>query len=148
MRNNQPVTQVEENVPDNANILSTTDLRGKITHVNEAFVRISGFSMEELIGSSHNIVRHPDMPPRAFEMLWARVKEGSSWMGMVKNRCKNGNHYWVDAYVTPILRNGRIAEYQSVRRKPDRAAVAGRSGSMPASMSESGRPACAAGSCR
>lgn len=120
MKKNLPVTQAEEDYSSNANILSTTNLKGAITYVNEDFIRISGFTKDELIGNNHNMVRHPDMPPAAFEQLWSTVKTGQSWMGMVKNRCKNGNHYWVDAYVTPIKKNGSVAEYQSIRRKPDR----------------------------
>ncbi|WP_432697825.1 methyl-accepting chemotaxis protein [Marinobacterium sp. YM272] len=123
MKQNLPVTQIEEAFPASSNILSTTDLKGRITYVNEDFVRISGFSEQELLGSNHNMVRHPDMPQAAFGDLWSRVKTGQSWMGVVKNRCSNGNHYWVDAYVTPIERDGEIAEYQSVRRKPDQEAV-------------------------
>ncbi|WP_343222695.1 PAS domain-containing methyl-accepting chemotaxis protein [Marinobacterium ramblicola] len=124
MKTNLPVTQIEDDYSASSNILSTTDLRGSITYVNEDFVRISGFAQQELLGSNHNMVRHPDMPSAAFRDLWTRVRNGHSWMGVVKNRCKNGNHYWVDAYVTPIERNGRIEEYQSVRRKPERQVVA------------------------
>ncbi|EAR62709.1 methyl-accepting chemotaxis protein [Oceanospirillum sp. MED92] len=102
------------------NILSTTDLKGAVTYVNRDFEQLSGFTKEELIGKNHNAVRHPDMPPAAFEDLWNTVKNHHSWMGIVKNRCKNGDHYWVDAYVTPIERNGTVFEYQSVRRKPKR----------------------------
>jgi len=123
VKKNLPVTQIEESFPHTSNILSTTDLQGAITYVNDDFVRISGFTRDELLGSNHNRVRHPDMPPAAFNMLWGRVKAGRSWMGIVKNRCKNGNHYWVDAYVTPIERDGQIAEYQSVRRRPGREVV-------------------------
>ncbi len=118
MKTNLPVTGVEKNYADNANILSTTDLKGILTYANEDFVDISGFTLDELQGKNHNIVRHPDMPPAAFENLWSTVKSGKSWMGIVKNRCKNGDHYWVDAYVTPILRDGQPVEYQSVRSKP------------------------------
>ncbi|MET3999645.1 PAS domain-containing methyl-accepting chemotaxis protein [Marinobacterium sp. MBR-109] len=120
MKKNLPVTQVEETFPASANILSTTNLKGAITYVNPDFVKISGFTRDELVGQNHNMVRHPDMPPAAFAELWSTVKSGESWMGMVKNRCKNGNHYWVDAYVTPIEKNGEVKEYQSVRRKPSR----------------------------
>lgn len=123
MKKNLPVTQIEEQFDASANILSTTNLKGAITYVNDDFIRVSGFREEELIGRNHNIVRHPDMPPAAFATLWGHVKAGRSWMGLVKNRCKNGNHYWVDAYVTPIEKDGAIAEYQSVRRKPDPAHV-------------------------
>jgi len=123
MKKNLPITQIEESYDDSANILSTTDLKGAISYVSDDFVSISGFRNEELIGCNHNMVRHPDMPPAAFEDLWKTVKTGQSWMGIVKNRCKNGNHYWVDAYVTPIFKDGQIKEYQSVRRQPDRAHV-------------------------
>ncbi|WP_160173693.1 methyl-accepting chemotaxis protein [Nitrincola sp. A-D6] len=124
MKKNLPVTQQEAGFPDTANILTTTDLKGAITYANEDFVKISGFTREELIGNNHNMVRHPDMPPAAFAQLWTRVKSGNSWMGLVKNRCKNGDHYWVDAYVTPILQAGKVAEYQSIRRRADRKSVA------------------------
>ncbi|MDF1589786.1 MAG: PAS domain-containing methyl-accepting chemotaxis protein [Gammaproteobacteria bacterium] len=123
MKINSPVTQIEKNYPDSVNILSTTDLKGKITYVNEDFITISGFSEDELIGHNHNVIRHPDMPPAAFAMLWSSLKAGKSWMGLVKNRCKNGDYYWVDAYATPIEHNGVIDEYQSVRRKPKKVYV-------------------------
>ncbi len=119
MKINLPVTDQERIVPDNINILSTTDLKGAITYVNDDFVAISGFERDELIGKNHNIVRHPDMPREAFEDLWRTVKSGQSWMGLVKNRCKNGDYYWVKAYVTPIIKDGKIHEYQSVRSKAD-----------------------------
>lgn len=120
MRVNEPVTQVEENFPADANILSTTTPGGRITYINEDFVRVSGFDREELLGQPHNMIRHPDMPSVVFAQFWNTLKSGRPWMGVVKNRCKNGNHYWVDAFVTPIKRDGRIIEFQSVRRKPDR----------------------------
>ena len=118
MRMNLPVTGREVSYSDSANILSTTDLNGDITYVNPDFIRISGFDEQELLGQHHNVVRHPDMPPEAFADLWSCVRAGRSWMGMVKNRCKNGDHYWVSAFVTPISRDGRVVEYQSVRTKP------------------------------
>ncbi|MBV1789696.1 methyl-accepting chemotaxis protein [Marinobacterium sp. D7] len=118
MKVNLPVTDTEVRLPDNINILSTTDLKGQVTYVNDSFIDISGFSKEELLGSSHNIVRHPDMPPAAFGQLWERIKSGGSWMGIVKNRCKNGSYYWVNAYVTPVMEEGKIVEFQSVRTRP------------------------------
>jgi len=124
MKKNLPVTQKEFEYEDDANIFSTTDLKGAISAVNDDFVRISGFDRSELIGKNHNVVRHPDMPPAAFEDLWNTVKAGRSWMGMVKNRRKDGDHYWVNAFVTPITENGEIVEYQSVRIKPGREEVA------------------------
>ncbi|ALS98956.1 PAS domain-containing methyl-accepting chemotaxis protein [Lacimicrobium alkaliphilum] len=117
MKNNGPVTQIEEPFPEHANILSTTQPDGKITYVNDDFIRISGFDEQELLGQNHHIVRHPDMPPDVFRIFWNTLKNGSSWMGIVKNRCKNGNHYWVDAFASPISKDGSVAEYQSVRRK-------------------------------
>ncbi|MBK1690945.1 methyl-accepting chemotaxis protein [Ectothiorhodospira mobilis] len=120
MKKNLPVTGRECPFASSANILSTTDLKGAITYVNDDFVDISGFDRDELLGRNHNIIRHPDMPPEAFRELWACLKAGRPWMGMVKNRCKNGDHYWVSAYVMPIRREGRIAEYQSVRTRPHR----------------------------
>lgn len=118
MKINLPVTGIERSFDSSERIISTTDAKGIITSYNETFFKISGFAAEELDGKNHNVVRHPDMPPAAFEDLWSTVKKNQSWMGIVKNRCKNGDHYWVDAYVTPISENGQIAEFQSVRSKP------------------------------
>lgn len=116
MRSNGPVTQRNVKVSPGANILSTTNSKGQITHINEEFVEISGFRREELIGEPHNIIRHPDMPRAAYEQMWQRLKAGKSWLGAVKNRCKNGDHYWVRAYAIPILDSkGSIVELQSIR---------------------------------
>ncbi len=119
MKKNLPITNNEVDYPASHNILSTTDRKGVITYINQDFIEVSGFERDELIRKSHNIVRHPDMPPAAFANMWDNLKAGRPWMGLVKNRCKNGDHYWVDAYVTPIRANGEIVEYQSVRTKPD-----------------------------
>ncbi len=124
MRVNQPVTRVERHLQEGAFIVSTTDLRGVITYVNEEFIRISGFTPDELIGQPHNLVRHPDMPPAAFEDLWRTVKTGQPWQGMVKNRCKNGDFYWVDASVTPIEEKGTIIGFVSIRSKPSPTQIA------------------------
>lgn len=123
MKNNQPVTQRERQLRSDSQLISTTDLKGVVTSANTAFIEISGFSEAELVGHSHNIVRHPDMPPVAFEDLWTRLKRGEPWLGLVKNRCKNGDHYYVDAYVTPIFEGDRVVGYQSVRVQPERAVV-------------------------
>ena len=120
MRNNTPVTQTERQVQDGAFIVSTTDPRGIITYVNDEFIRLSGFSREELMGQPHNLVRHPDMPGGAFKDLWDTVQTGKPWHGMVKNRCKNGDFYWVDANVTPMVERGKIEGYVSIRSKPSR----------------------------
>jgi len=115
MKNNQPVTQREVPFPPNVYLVSRTDLKGIITYVNDAFVAISGFSRDELIGKSHNMVRHPDMPMAAFKDLWSTVQSGLPWRGLVKNRCKNGDFYWVEALVVPIKKSGQTVGYMSVR---------------------------------
>ncbi|MDR8523614.1 methyl-accepting chemotaxis protein [Shewanella fidelis] len=117
MRNNQPVTQIEKTLTGNCILLSTTDLNGNIKYANEGFINISGYSFGELQNQPHNLVRHPDMPEAAFGSLWDRVKQGKPWVGIVKNRTKSGDHYWVNAYIAPVYENGKIHEYQSVRRK-------------------------------
>lgn len=119
MKINKPVTDNERTYNADTNILSTTDLKGAITYANPSFIEISGFSNDELIGKNHNIVRHPDMPPAAFQNLWDVIQAGKPWMGIVKNRCKNGDYYWVDAFVVPIMDNGETVEYQSIRYKPN-----------------------------
>ncbi len=123
MKINYPVTNVDKKFSIDANILSTTDLKGAITYVNPDFVDVSGFPESELLNKNHNVVRHPDMPPAAFQDLWDTVKSGKAWMGLVKNRCKNGDYYWVDALVTPIEQNGQTFEYQSVRYRPEQVCV-------------------------
>src|SRR3989338_401703 len=118
MKLNLPVSGRAVNVGSSVNILSTTDLKGAVSYVNQDFIDISGFSAAELLGKNHNIVRHPDMPPAAFAHMWQTLKAGRSWMGLVKNRCKNGDHYWVSAYATPVQRDGQVVEEQSVRPLP------------------------------
>ena len=120
MRDNQPVTSRERHVDERQKLISSTDLRGVIKHCNDAFVDISGFTREELIGQPHNLVRHPDMPAEVFATMWSYLKQGKPWMGIVKNRCKNGDFYWVNAYVTPILHDGAVIGFESVRVKPSR----------------------------
>lgn len=120
MRENLPVTDNEYVLEKDDMIVSKTDLQGNITYINDDFVRISGFSEEELIGSPQNIVRHPDMPEQAFEDFWMTLKAGRSWSGLVKNRCKNGDYYWVVANASPVRENGKIVGYMSVRTNPSR----------------------------
>ncbi|GAO36803.1 hypothetical protein SCT_2218 [Sulfuricella sp. T08] len=124
MKINLPVTQTEKPYIKGEYLVSKTDLKGIITYANDAFVAMSGYSREELVGKSHNLVRHPDMPPQAFEDLWKTVKSGRPWRGVVKNRCKNGDHYWVDAFAVPVRRNDETIGYMSVRSEPSRQAVA------------------------
>ncbi|HLZ98059.1 MAG TPA: methyl-accepting chemotaxis protein [Steroidobacteraceae bacterium] len=123
MRLNMPVTQREVELKDGETIVSKTDLKGVITYCNRTFQEISGFSESELMGKAHNIVRHPDMPPAAFQDLWNTLKAGRPWSGMIKNRCKNGDHYWVYAETSPVVEGGAVTGYLSVRFKADRSAV-------------------------
>ncbi|PLZ02964.1 chemotaxis protein [Burkholderia sp. WAC0059] len=120
MRNNQPVTQQEYDYPPAQMLVSATDLTGRIQYCNPAFVSVSGYSKEELVGQPHNVIRHPDMPREAFADLWTTIRSGSPWSALVKNRRKNGDHYWVRASVTPVVEQGRTVGYLSVRVKPGR----------------------------
>ncbi len=120
MRRNMPVTNTERTFAPEQKLISNTDLNGTIRYCNDAFIHVSGFSKEELIGQPHNIVRHPDMPPLAYEIMWQHLKAGKPWMGLVKNRSKNGDYYWVDAYVTPVTEKGKVIGYESVRSCPAR----------------------------
>lgn len=123
MRNNQPVTQREYLLPSDENLVSVTDLKGRITYVNRAFILASGYSREELLGQPHNLIRHPDMPQEAFRDFWATLQTGQPWTGMVKNRRKDGDHYWVQANATPMFDGEQIVGYLSVRTVPTRDAV-------------------------
>ncbi|MCH2241696.1 MAG: methyl-accepting chemotaxis protein [Aquabacterium sp.] len=123
MRVNTPVTQRERDWPADWTLVSTTDTQGRITHCNRAFIEVSGFDYDELMGQPHNIVRHPDMPPEAFRDMWATIGHGRPWSGVIKNRCKDGDHYWVLAHVTPVLDGGKPKGYVSVRLKPTREQV-------------------------
>ena len=118
MRNNLPVTQQEYLFDDDATLMSTTDASSRITYANDAFIEVSGFTPEEINGQPHNMVRHPDMPPEAFADMWATLKKGEPWSALVKNRRKNGDHYWVRANAIPVVRNGQVQGYMSVRTKP------------------------------
>ncbi|MDA9529660.1 MULTISPECIES: methyl-accepting chemotaxis protein [unclassified Bradyrhizobium] len=117
MRKNFPVTAVEYPVSDETLIVSRTDLKGKLTYFNEDFIAAAGFTSAELMGQPHNIVRHPDMPPEAFDNLWDTLKAGKPWLGAVKNRRKNGDFYWVLATASPIRENGQVKGYTSIRTK-------------------------------
>jgi aerotaxis receptor len=123
MRSNLPVTNVEYVLHDMETIVSKTDLHGNITYVNQDFINVSGFSEAELIGQPQNIVRHPDMPVEAFADFWNTIRSGKAWTGLVKNRCKNGDHYWVEANAAPIIENRKVVGYASIRTKPSREQV-------------------------
>ena len=120
MRVNTPITQKEYVLNEGMTIVSTTDLQGNINYANQYFIEVSGFLETELLGAPQNILRHPDMPAEAFADLWDNIKTGMPWTGMVKNRCKNGDFYWVFANITPVIENGRPIGYMSVRTKPTR----------------------------
>jgi len=120
MRLNLPVTGEEYDYPDQEMLVSMTDRQGIITHCNAAFVRVSGYEQHELIGQPHNMIRHPDMPSEAFKDMWSTIGYGRAWTAMVKNRRKDGSHYWVQAHVTPLMSHGKPTGYLSVRTKPTR----------------------------
>ena len=124
MRLNEPVTDREVLVPEDGVLVSSTDTGGRIRFANPAFVAISGFTIEELEGAPHNMVRHPHMPQAAFQDLWSAIKAGRPWEGLVKNRSKTGDFYWVRANVTPLLEDGKVTGYVSIRTRPERAEVA------------------------
>lgn len=116
-------TEIETPYPDGKLIVSTTNPEGIITHVNQSFIEMSGYSEDELINAPHSILRHPDMPSAAFKDLWDTVQKGNKWQGFVKNLRKDGGYYWVKATVIPNVRQGKVVGYTSVRRKPSRTKV-------------------------
>jgi aerotaxis receptor len=123
MRVNEPITPNERDVPDGEPLVSRTDPAGRITFVNRTFAEVSGYSEAELLGAPHNLVRHPHMPPAAFANMWATIEAGNPWDGLVKNRTKSGNFYWVRANITPVIEDGRVTGYISIRSKPTRAQI-------------------------
>lgn len=138
MKMNLPVTGQEQHFPAEKNMVTKTDTKGIITFANNDFVEVSGFPVEELVGKNHNLIRHPDMPPIVFEIMWKTLKRGLPWRGVVKNRCKNGDHYWVDAHIVPIKKQGTITGYMSVRTCPSRQDVAAAEVTYQRAMTEPG----------
>ena len=118
MCNKQVISETELDYDDKLCLRTVTDLYGRIVEVNSSMVQVSGYSRSELIGSCHNIVRHPEMPEVAFEDLWKTLQAGEIWRGIVKNRCKNGDYFWVDETITPVVKNGKVTGYHSVQIKP------------------------------
>jgi len=118
------VTQNEYPLDDDTTLMSTTDLHSYMTHTNDTFVQVSGFTLQELLGQPHNIVRHPDMPKAAFADMWYTLQKGEPWSGIVKNRRKNGDHYWVRANAVPMVRNGQMTGYMSIRTRATQDEVA------------------------
>lgn len=117
MRKNLPITNQEIKVPINSVLISRTDMKGRISYVSQDFANISGFSEEEMLGEPHNLIRHPDVPFEIFREMWETIQDGNPWSGIVKNRAKSGDYYWVDATVTPVMNEGVISGYMSVRKK-------------------------------
>jgi len=118
-------TGVERVFPDDEIIVSKTDVKGRITYANAVFLEVSGYTEDEVLGEPHNMVRHPDMPACIFRLLWETIASGREMFAYVRNMCKNGDHYWVHAHVTPTRdANGAIVGYHSNRRVPDRSAIA------------------------
>lgn len=121
MSKNISLTGVEKTFEDNELIVSKTDLKGRLIYCNKIFLDISGYSEEECLGQPHNMIRHPDMPRCIFGLLWQTLQEGEEIFAYVINRCKNGDHYWVNAHVTPSFnRAGNVIGYHSNRRTPDK----------------------------
>ena len=117
-------TGVERKLDSDQLIVSKTDLKGRITYANTTFIRISGYSEGELIGAPHSILRHPDVPRAVFQFMWERIEQGHEVFAYVVNLCRNGDHYWVHAHITPSLSaDGRIVGYHSNRRAPKPSAV-------------------------
>ena len=118
------VTQQNTPLDDDTTLMSTTDLYSYITHANDTFVNISGYSLNELLAQPHNLVRHPDMPKAAFADMWYTLQQGEPWSGIVKNRRKNGDHYWVRANAVPMVREGNVTGYMSIRTRATDAEIA------------------------
>lgn len=119
-----PLTGRELTFPDDEIIVSKTDLKGRLTYVNDVFIGISGFTEPELIGQPHSLIRHPDMPRAVFKLLWDAITAGRELFAYVNNRAKNGDNYWVLAHVTPTFsQTGEIVGYHSNRRAPRAQAV-------------------------
>jgi len=123
MRVNLPVSNSEYTFSADQTLVSVTDMKGRIVYCNDPFVHVSGYSSAELLGQPHNIVRHPDMPAEAFRDMWATIQAHQPWTGLVKNRRKNGDYYWVQANATPMVDGDAITGYLSVRSVPAREAV-------------------------
>ncbi|EMF83120.1 PAS domain S-box protein [Leptospira weilii serovar Topaz str. LT2116] len=120
MRKNLPVTNQEVEVPTNAVLISRTDAKGRISYVSQDFAHVSGFSEREMVGESHNLIRHPAVPSEVFREMWETIKGGNPWSGVIKNRAKSGDYYWVDATITPVMSEGIVSGYMSVRKKATR----------------------------
>ena len=118
------VTGVERFFDEDEIIVSKTNLQGHLTYCNDVFLSIAGYTEKECLGQPHSMIRHPDMPRAVFALLWETIQQGNEIFAYVINRCKNGDHYWVQAHVTPSRDlSGQIIGYHSNRRVPDRAVL-------------------------
>ncbi|OJX79437.1 PAS domain-containing protein [Magnetospirillum sp. 64-120] len=118
------LTGVERTFQTDEIIVSKTDTTGRIVYANDVFIDISGYTTDEVLGQPHSMIRHPDMPRAVFKLLWDRIAQGHEVFAYVVNRCKNGDHYWVLAHVTPNFDDAcKIVGYHSCRRTPKRQAV-------------------------
>lgn len=124
MSSQPSVTQNEYPLDDDTTLMSTTDTQSYLTHANDTFIKVSGFTLAEMAGQPHNLVRHPDMPKAAFADMWYTLQQGEPWSGIVKNRRKNGDHYWVRANAVPMVRNGQTTGYMSIRTRATREEIA------------------------
>ncbi|MCG6166275.1 methyl-accepting chemotaxis protein [Leptospira sp. FAT2] len=124
MRKNLPITNKELEIPPAAVLISRTDTKGRISYVSQDFADISGFSEKEMLGEPHNLIRHPDVPAEVYREMWETIQSGNPWSGVVKNRAKSGDHYWVDATITPVMSEGIVSGFMSVRKKATRKQIA------------------------
>lgn len=123
MTDQRPVTDKEVTFEPHEKLISSTDLDGNITYCNEAFCRVSGYEKDELMGRPHSLMRHPDTPALVYQVMWSHLKNGRAWMGLMKNRCKNGDYFWIDSYCTPVTENGEVVGFEFVRSCPTRTNV-------------------------
>jgi PAS domain S-box-containing protein len=117
-------TGIERTFEPHETIVSKTDPQGRLTYVNDVFLRVSGYAEGELLGRPHNVIRHPDMPRSVFKLLWDSLAQRREVFAYVVNLSADGSHYWVFAHVTPSLRGGRVVGYHSNRRVPRPGAIA------------------------
>lgn len=111
----------EEFIFEGSSIISQTDLKGIITFANRKFCEVSGYSVDELVGQAHNIIRHPQMPRTAFQTMWDTISTGHTWNGLVRNMRKDGMYYWVDTEILPIRNaNNELTGYIASRKAASR----------------------------